>query len=150
MWNQAHWFDRSLKTFLSRRRVDPRESFQRAVIALPSTRNFSFQYIPLGRTRAEFSSQSLWCSIYHVHEICSNFHATPRNFEKRPSLRVYAFSKVFKCVGLKDSFMIIKWNISLWLDWEQHGLVKQHDVASPRHAVHHLKVGLHFLIWRQR
>jgi len=98
---------------------------------LPSTRNFSFQYIPLGRTRAEFSSQSLWCSIYHVHEICSNFHATPRNLEKRPSLHVYAFSKVFKCVGLKDSFMIIKWNISLWLDWEQHGRVKQHDVASP-------------------
>jgi len=42
MWNQAHWFDRSLKTFLSRRRVDPRESFQRAVIACQAPETFLF------------------------------------------------------------------------------------------------------------
>ena len=46
MWCQARWFGRSIKTFLTRSRADPRESFQRSVIACQAPETFLFSIFP--------------------------------------------------------------------------------------------------------
>jgi len=85
---------------------------------LPSTRNLSLQYFPLGEASWVFTAKLV---IYT--EICSSCcHSTPQNFETRESLQ--PFPKVFKCTRLCSSFpfLKIKLNISLW--------PKQHNVSS--------------------
>jgi len=69
---QACWFGGSIKTLLTRSRVDPRELFERSVIASQASETFLFSIFPWEGGELSFHCNS--CDVLFAYEICSSCH----------------------------------------------------------------------------
>jgi len=110
MWCQARWFGRSIKTFLTRSRADPRNSVYRSVIAKhqkPFSSSFSLgkeaRWVFIGKLVIYFYSIRNLFQLLLFNTTAFWKTPEPTLIEERPNLQ--QFPKVFKCTGLCRSFI---------------------------------------------